>query len=470
MDLYGRIPPRNGSQSGQQPEWVPAGAETGIEESMWHLGLRSNESYPERQGVPNCVYYMRTGFCGYGGRCRYNHPHDRAAVAEAVRATGEYPERPGEPACQYYLKTGTCKFAASCKFHHPKDGGGSLSQAPLNIYGYPLRPGEKDCSYYLKTGHCKFGITCKFHHPQPAGTSMPVSAPQFYPQVQSPSLPTPDQYGGASNSLRVHRPPLLHGSYVPGTYGPVLLPPGVVPIPGWNPYSAPLSPVLSPGAQPGVGTTSLYGVPPTTPALPRPYPSFPSSADPSSSNQKEQAFPERPGETECPYYMRTGDCKFGLSCRYHHPRDRVAPRTVLSPSGLPLRPGVQPCAFYVQNGHCKFGSTCKFDHPVESMRYSPSASSLIDIPIAPYPVGSLLATLAPSSSSSELRPELISGSKKESYSTRMPSSGNTSSSVGLIYSQTGSVSLSEVQLSSQISSPLSSGRSSRQGGEVRRSS
>lgn len=100
-----------------------------------------------------------------------------------------------------------------------------------------FQQGEKDCSYYLKTGHCKFGITCKFHHPQPAGTSMPVSAPQFYPQVQSPSLPTPDQYGGASNSLRVHRPPLLHGSYVPGTYGPVLLPPGVVPIPGWNPYS-----------------------------------------------------------------------------------------------------------------------------------------------------------------------------------------------------------------------------------------
>lgn len=41
---------------------------------------------------------------------------------------------------QYYLKTGTCKFGASCKFHHPKHGGGSLSQAPLNIYGYPLRP------------------------------------------------------------------------------------------------------------------------------------------------------------------------------------------------------------------------------------------------------------------------------------------------------------------------------------------
>ena len=131
--------------------------------------------------------------------------------------------------------------------------------------------------------------------------------------------------------------------------------------------------------------------------------------------------------------------------------------------------GAQPCAFYLQNGHCKFGSTCKFDHPMGTMRYSPSASSLIDMPVAPYPVGSYLATLAPSSSSSELRPELISGPQRESYSTRMPSSGNTSSTVGIIFSQTGSASLSEVQLSSQISSPLSSSRSTRQSGEVRRS-
>ena len=103
----------------------------------------------------------------------------------------------------------------------------------------------------------------------------------------------------------------------------------------------PVSPALSPGAQPAVGATSLYGVTPlssSSPALGRPYPSLPSSADPSSSGQKEQAFPERPGEPECQYYMRTGDCKFRSSCRYHHPRDRVVPRTLLSPVGLPLRP------------------------------------------------------------------------------------------------------------------------------------
>lgn len=104
----------------------------------------------------------------------------------------------------------------------------------------------------------------------------------------------------------------------------------------------PVSPVLSPGAQPTVGAGSVYGVTqlPSTHTLAGPYPSLPSPAAPSSSNQKEQVFPERPGQQECQYYLRTGDCKFGSSCRYHHPREWVVPKTncVLSPLGFPLRP------------------------------------------------------------------------------------------------------------------------------------
>ncbi|KAM7276842.1 hypothetical protein ACFE04_018708 [Oxalis oulophora] len=421
MDFYARNSPLSGPQSALQPP------QTGLEESMRHLGLGSStDSYPERPGLPDCVYYMRTGFCGYGTRCRYNHPRNRDAVEAAVRATGDYPERPGEPPCQFYLKTGACKFGASCKFHHPKHAAGSLSNVPLNSYGYPIRPGENECSYYLKTGQCKFGTTCKFHHPQPAGTTMSASAPQFYQPVQSPSA----------------RPPVLAGSYVQGAYGPMLFPPGVVPVPGWSPYSAPVSPALSPGAQPQVGASSFYGVTQlssSVPQLPGPYPSIPSSSGPTmGSIPTDQAFPERPGEPDCQYYLKTGDCKFGFSCRYHHPRDRVMPRTncLLSPIGLPLRPGIQACSFYLQNGHCKFGSTCKFDHPVGTMRYSPSASSLIDVPVAPYPhAGSFLAPHMPSSSS-----EIISN---DSYMNKVPSSA------GLIFSQTGQPLLPHLQLSAQ---------------------
>lgn len=54
---------------------------------------------------------------------------------------------------------------------------------------------------------------------------------------------------------------------------------------------------------------------------------------------RENVFPERPGQPECQFYMKTGDCKFGTVCKFHHPRDRQtpAPDCFLSPVGLPLR-------------------------------------------------------------------------------------------------------------------------------------
>lgn len=56
--------------------------------------------------------------------------------------------------------------------------------------------------------------------------------------------------------------------------------------------------------------------------------------------QRENVFPERPDQPECQFYMKTGDCKYGAMCRFHHPRERLipAPNCALSPLGLPLRP------------------------------------------------------------------------------------------------------------------------------------
>ncbi|CAI0467465.1 unnamed protein product [Linum tenue] len=448
---YGRG--QEGTQSDPSPEWSAPGPETGLEEGLWQLGLggEGEAGYPERPDEADCIYYLRTGFCGYGARCRFNHPRDRAAVLGAARAGGgEFPERVGQPVCQYYMRTGSCKFGASCKYHHPKQAIGSVAPVPLNYYGYPLRPGEKECTYYLKTGQCKFGATCKFHHPQPANVQVqqqslpsqvapmatPLAAPAMYPPMQSPSVPSSQQYG-----VLVARPPLLQNTYAQGPYGPMLLSPGVVSYPSWSPYPGPVSPVASPGTQSALGSSSVYGITqlsPSAPAYTGAYSPLPSSTGPSSSSQKEHSFPERPGQPECQYYMKNGDCKFGSSCRYHHPPEFSAPKpnVALSPLGLPLRPGAPLCTHYTQRGQCKFGPACKFDHPM-GISYSPSASSLADMPVAPYPVGSSIATLAPSSSSSELRPELTGGSSKDSSSsTRMASSSvNTYSGfVGSTYS------------------------------------
>lgn len=36
--------------------------------------------YPDRPGEPDCLYYLRTGMCGYGSNCRYNHPANVSLV------------------------------------------------------------------------------------------------------------------------------------------------------------------------------------------------------------------------------------------------------------------------------------------------------------------------------------------------------------------------------------------------------
>lgn len=83
-------------------------------------------------------------------------------------------------------------------------------------------------------------------------------------------------------------------------------------------------------------------------------------------------YPQRPGQAECDYYMKKGECKYGERCRFHHPIDRSAATTTkkaseepvkLTPAGLPRREGSIHCPYYMKTGICKYGSTCRFDHP-----------------------------------------------------------------------------------------------------------
>ncbi|CAN6347528.1 unnamed protein product [Urochloa humidicola] len=96
-------------------------------------------------------------------------------------------------------------------------------------------------------------------------------------------------------------------------------------------------------------------------------------------------YPYRIGQPECQYYLKTGTCKFGATCKFHHPREKaaIATRVQLNVLGYPIRPNEKECAYYLRTGQCKFASTCKFHHPppsntmvaVRSSVYSPGQSA-----------------------------------------------------------------------------------------------
>ncbi|KAJ7978258.1 Zinc finger CCCH domain protein [Quillaja saponaria] len=364
------------------------------QDAMWQMKLRSSETmesgpYPERPGEPDCSYYIRTGLCRFGMTCRFNHPPNRKLAVATARMKGEFPERIGQPECQYYLKTGTCKFGATCKFHHPRDKAGIAGRVALNMLGYPLRPNETECSYYLRTGQCKFGSTCKFHHPQPTNMMVSLGGSPVYPTVHSPTTPGQQSYqGGITNWSRASFIPSPRWQG-PSSYAPLVLPQGVVSVPGWSAYSGQLGTVSSSENLQAMGNTQIYGNSrqgePANAETQAAFSQFRSGSVPMGfyALQRENVFPERPGQPECQFYMKTGDCKFGAVCRFHHPRERLvpAPDCVLSPIGLPLRQGEPLCIFYSRYGICKFGPSCKFDHPMEIFTYNLSTSSSTDAPV-----------------------------------------------------------------------------------------
>merc|ERR1712107_172034 len=71
-------------------------------------------------------------------------------------------------------------------------------------------------------------------------------------------------------------------------------------------------------------------------------------------------LPRRQGMPHCQFYMRTGECAYGFSCKWDHP-DREGPQ--LNAKGLPIRPGEADCTYFMKTGTCKFGPTCRWNHP-----------------------------------------------------------------------------------------------------------
>ncbi|KAK3005719.1 hypothetical protein RJ639_016704 [Escallonia herrerae] len=342
------------------------------EEEGYNGGLKDGRvrsySYPLRPDAEDCSFYMRTGMCKFGSQCKFNHPMRRKnqAAREPVQRKEENFDRPGHTECKYYLTSGGCKFGKACRYNH---GRGKTAVAPLvefNFLGLPIRLGERECPYYMRNGSCKYGSNCRFNHPDPtaAGGDKPLSG---YGNGKSLSVQGTSQNTMSSWSL----PRTLNETapFVPTAYSPThRIPP---PNPEWNAYQAPVYPSESSLPTPPAFAMNNLATDTNFYANHQPPPVF-------------EEFPERPGQPECSYYMKTGDCKYRSSCKFHHPRSRVPKRFPdgLSDKGLPLRPDQNICTHYSRYGICKFGPSCKYDHPVDHSYAASSAGSEQDNPLS----------------------------------------------------------------------------------------
>ncbi|CAM8883966.1 unnamed protein product [Rhodiola kirilowii] len=276
-----------------------------------------------------------------------------------------YPRRPGEKDCAHYMLTRTCKFGGTCKFDHPvwvPEGGipDWKEVPPVANEGLPERPGEPDCPFYLKTGICKFGATCKFHHPKDVPAPV-LDQGKVTSELESFSAKIEGTTGETKSNI-LPTPALVNNSkglpIRPGEMDcPFYLKTNSCKYGATCRFNHPDQIGQTVVPSPTVNFSLGVGIP-AVPAL-------------QSFDQLGSAtivYPQRPGQAECDYYMKTGVCKFGERCRFHHPVDRSAPSIAqenvkLTLAGYPRREGALACPYYMKTSACKYRATCKFDHP-----------------------------------------------------------------------------------------------------------
>ncbi|KAG5537085.1 hypothetical protein RHGRI_024509 [Rhododendron griersonianum] len=336
--------------------------------------------YPVRPGAEDCAHYMRTGTCKFGKNCKFNHQRRRKyqPAKENLSEKEENSEKPGlvqcKPAeenmkekeentespvlvqCKYYLSSGGCIFGKACKYNH---GRGKVPVAPImefNFLGLPIRPGEKDCPYYMRNGSCKYESNCWFNHPDPTTVG---GGDNFSVHGNAGSVPSQGAFQSTVFSRSQPRTTNETVPFVPVVFSPSHnVPPLNV---GCNGYKAP----AHPGPERRLAIPPAFAVNNSAEMNVYTHHNLPMLVN---------EFPERPGQPECTYFLKTGDCKYRSACKFHHPKYRI-PKTAtfaMSDKGLPLRPEENVCSHYYHYGICKFGPGCKYDHPV---KYSRSASS-----------------------------------------------------------------------------------------------
>nr|CAB3473590.1 unnamed protein product [Digitaria exilis] len=275
-------------------------------------------------------------------------PHVGAFDSHDPNVEDSYPERPGKPDCPYFVKSNKCIFKSKCKFNHPKEKLSALEAGSDNEQSLiadsavlPVRPSEPVCSVRRST--IASFITINYLYFFSLHNAYLVLLDDTFSRVLQ---------GEVDCSFYMKTGSCKYGSTCR--------------------FNHPDRPVVD----------IALMAPPVQTTLPTPAPIvsaanmlqiFDFHATHMPIEPVQIIYPQRPGETVCDFYMKTGFCKYSQKCKFHHPMNRSAsdaneigdpvhPLT-LTLAGLPRREDAEACAFYMRSGTCRYGAHCKFDHP-----------------------------------------------------------------------------------------------------------
>ena len=150
---------------------------------------------------------------------------------------------------------------------------------------YNQNDAVEDCRDFLRTGRCKYGASCKFNHPSNVQSGGGMKAPVDPSEPQFPFRPNEPvcQYFMKHATCKFGQACKFN-----------------------HPPQSALSTIAG-------GTTVLSQVPQHI------MMNQGSGDGDTMSTMMLQLLPQRPDEPDCIYFLRNGRCKYGATCRYHHP-------------------------------------------------------------------------------------------------------------------------------------------------------
>jgi len=385
---------------------------------------------PLRPGAVKCKHFLKFGVCKFGESCRYDHPPDEAGkeldtqqpaprtgaamLPNGVAQTGGLPVRPNEKECSYFMKTGMCKYGETCRWHHPpekqtkdvkfvkpNDAGMGAAPAGMGMNGM----GMNGMGMMGNSGMGMMGMGM----PGMLGMAANMAAKEWEMHMSDEGRPY--YFNSRTQESTWEAPPAMMMGMMSGMMGMGGM------VGGMGTYdnvrmllcervcqracgcmrpstlcqhsrrlalrfvSLRLHVCRHAGGMGSMGAMGGMGASPGKRAL--------------ASGFSGGQHPIRPGEPDCSFYVKTGSCKFGETCKFNHPPEMLGvggdgkagaisgsggfknsqPAQVTA-EGYPVRPGQPDCSFYMKTGQCKFSSTCKYNHPHKGLSGLPDATGM----------------------------------------------------------------------------------------------